>query len=150
VASTCSTRDNSFSVVNAVPGKYVMSTVQDRNKNYWVGTLARPRPAQSRLKTVKHFAYDPADSDGLSDNAVTAVIWIRWRYMGRYSSEGLNHYDPLQKDFTHYRHDSSRPAALPAIVSRQSLRQQRPYLDRHLQHGGGTCWTKQPIRSPIL
>ncbi len=100
---------NTFSQVDAVIGRYVVGTVEDREGNLWAGTfgdgLTVLNPAGKR---IRHFAYNPANASGLSDNAISSLLldkegelWIGT------SNTGICRYNRAANNFTHYRHDNT-------------------------------------------
>ena len=82
----------------------VISIAQDHDGAIWVGTfphgLTRYDPRTQRFETYKH---DPADPRSLSNNQVHRVYVDRKGTVWVATDDGLDRFDPAQKDFTVYK-----------------------------------------------
>jgi signal transduction histidine kinase/ligand-binding sensor domain-containing protein/CheY-like chemotaxis protein len=103
----------SYGVANGLPSTEVYTVAQDDAGYLWIGTHAGLVRYDSR--DFKVFRHDPARSDSLPANDVSAVMVDRaGRVWAGGEGTGLNRYEPAANGFHHWMHDATKPDSLSA------------------------------------
>jgi signal transduction histidine kinase/ligand-binding sensor domain-containing protein/CheY-like chemotaxis protein/HPt (histidine-containing phosphotransfer) domain-containing protein len=102
----------------SLPGNFVWAMQEDKGGDLWVALknagLARWNRRTDRFTSFRH---DPAQLNGLSSDALRALIIDRRGHLWiGTTGSGLDEFDPVTSSFRHYAHDAARPDSLSSDV----------------------------------
>ncbi|MCW8824364.1 MAG: triple tyrosine motif-containing protein, partial [Ignavibacteriaceae bacterium] len=99
---------------------FVLDLYKDKQENIWIGTiLGGLKLLDLSTGELTHFKHDSQNPNSISSNIVSSIcedvsgnLWIGTGHRMLTEGNGLNRFDPVTKQFTHYYHDPEDPSSL--------------------------------------
>ena len=99
---------------------FVLDLYKDKQENIWIGTiLGGLKLLDLSTGELTHFKHDSQNPNSISSNIVSSIcedvsgnLWIGTGHRMLTEGNGLNRFNPITKQFTHYYHDPEDPSSL--------------------------------------